>query len=171
MYVQGNYPYCYNQVNCREYPSVLNDPSVFYVEDNKMFRQGAITNKKSQTVQPLSEDEIKQIDQMIAELQELRELRKLPLEEQFEKLDMTEEADQDEKDLDSTELLRKRRLEEDEPDPEDEDNISQNKSKYSVLKYNQASISGDKLMQKLRGNYKISELGDNLMKNLGVTNG
>jgi len=122
------------------------------------FRQGSIINKKSvKTIHPISEDEIKQIDQMIAELEEIRELRRLPLEEQFEKLDMTEE---DEKDLDSDELLRKRRLEE----------SKTRKSKYSVLEYSQASVSGDKLMKKLRGNYKISEQGDNLMQNLGVRN-
>jgi len=163
MYVQGNYPHCYNQVNCREYPSVLNDPSVFYVEDNKMFRHGAITNKKSQTIQPLSEDEKEQIDQMIAELEELRILRRLPLEQQFDKLD---EAEQDEKDLDPTELLRKRRLEKDKT-PDDNDHIEQ--SKYSVLDYHIGSVSDDKFMQKLKGNYKIIESGDQLMKNLGAS--
>jgi len=126
--------------------------------EHLQFRQGSIINKKSvKTIQPLSENEIEQIDQMIAELEELRVLRRLPLEQQFEKLDMTEE---DEKDLEPDELLRKRRLEE----------SKTRKSKYSVLEYNQASVSGDKLMQKIRGNYKISEQGDNLMKNLGVTN-
>jgi len=125
--------------------------------EHLQFRQGSIINKKSvKTVQPLSENEIEQIDQMIAELEELRVLRRLPLEQQFEKLDMTE----DEKDLDSDELLRKRRLEE----------SKTRKSKYSVLEYNQASVSGDKLIQKIKGNYKISECGDSLMKNLGVTN-
>jgi len=121
------------------------------------FRQGSIINKKSvKTIQPISENEIEQIDQMIAELEELRILRRLPLEEQFEKLDMTEE---DEKDLESDELLRKRRLEE----------SKTHESKYSVLKYNQASVD-DNFMKKLNGNYKISEQGDNLMKNLGVSN-
>ena len=161
MYVQGNYPYCYNQVNCREYPSVLNDPSVYYVEDNKMFRQVSITNKKSKTIQPLSEDEIKQVDQMILELEELRQLRKLPLEEQFDKLDMTEE---DEKDFDSRELLRKRRLEPFEPVKEER------AKKHSVLEYNTGSIeSDDKFMQKLKGNYKIAEHGDNILKSIGVS--
>jgi len=166
MYVQGNYPYCYNQVNCREYPSVKNDPSVYYVEDNKMFRQGSIISKKSvKTIQPLSEDEKEQIDQMIAELEEIRVLRRLPLEQQFDKLD---EAEEDEKDLDSTELLRKRRLEKDKT-PDDNDHIEQSKSKYSVLDYHIGSVSGDKLLSKLKGNYKISEDGDQLMKNLGVS--
>jgi len=121
------------------------------------FRQGSIINKKSvKTIQPLSENEIEQIDQMIAELEELRVLRRLPLEQQFEKLDMTEE---DEKDLEPDELLQKRRLEE----------SKTHESKYSVLKYNQASVD-DNFMKKLNGNYKISEQGDNLMKNLGVSN-
>jgi len=125
----------------------------------KQFRQGSIIKPKlAQSVIPkFNAKAIEEIDNIIAELEELQVLRKLPLDEQFNKLD---EAEEDEKDLDSDELLQKRRLEE----------SKTHESKYSVLEYNQASVSGDKLMQKLKGNYKISEQGDNLMKNLGVSN-
>jgi len=160
MYVQGNYPYCFNQVNCREYPSVKNDPSVFYVKDNSMIRQATIIKSSKSSLIA-----IKEIDKIIAEIEEIEKLRHLPIEEQFDRLD---EAEQDEKDLDGDELLRKRRLEKDKT-PDDNDHIEQNKSRYSVLEYNQASVD-DNFMKKLNGNYKISECGDSLMKNLGATN-
>jgi len=156
MYVMGNYPKCYNQVNAREYPSVIKDPRVFYVADNKMFRQASIIKTKSY------EKDIEEIDKMISELEELNELQKLPFEEQVKRL---EESEEDEKDLDSDELLRKRRLEEDEPDSKTQE------SKYSVLSYHVGSVeSGDKFMQKLKGNYKIFEQGDKLMQSIGVNN-
>jgi len=124
------------------------------------FRQGAITKIKSTNSkiinsrsQKLNAKAIQEIDNIIAELEELQVLRKLPLDEQFNKLD---EAEEDEKELSSDELLRKRRLENE-------------SSGYSVLEYNQASVD-DNFMKKLNGNYKISEQGDSLMKNLGVTN-
>lgn len=133
------------------------------------FRQGVITKIKStnkakivNSRSPKSyEKDIEEIDKMIAELEELEELQTLPLEEQVKRL---EESEEDEHDLDSTELLRKRRLEEDEPDSQ-----STQESKYSVLAYHTGSVSGDKLMQKLKGNYKISENGDKLMKRLGAS--
>jgi len=140
--------------------------------EHLMFRHGTIiktkpTDKKEEIVKAKDYSQsIQAIDQMIAELEELRVLRRLPLEQQFDKLD---EAEEDEHDLDSDELLKKRRLEKDKT-PDDNDHIEQSKSRYSVLEYHQGSISGDKFMQKLKGNYQFSEDGDQLMKNLGVTN-
>jgi len=140
--------------------------------EHLQFRQGAITKiksttNKSKTVQsrsPINQNEspkfneknIEDIDKIIAELEELEELRHLPFEEQVKRL---EEAEENEQDLDSDELLKKRRLEE----------SKTHESKYSVLDYHIGSVSGDKLMQKIKGNYKISEDGDKLMKNLGAS--
>lgn len=130
--------------------------------EHLQFRQGAITKIKSttnkaKTVNPKSyEKDIEEIEKIIAELEELEELRKLPHEEQVKRL---EEAEEDEEDLDGDELLKKRRLEE----------SKTHESKYSVLDYHVGSVSGDKLMQKLKGNYKISENGDKLMKRLGAS--
>jgi len=128
------------------------------------FRQGAITKIKSTNNKIINsrslesfEKNIEDIDKMIFELEELNELQKLPFDEQVKRL---EEAEEDEKDLDSDELLQKRRLEE----------SKTHESKYSVLDYHIGSVSGDKLMQKLKGNYKISESGDKLMQKLGATN-
>jgi len=123
------------------------------------FRQGAITKIKSTNSkiinsrsQKFNAKALAEIDNIIAELEELQVLRRLPQDEQLNKLD---EAEEDEKDLEPDEILRKRRLENE-------------SSGYSVLKYNQGSVD-DNFMQKLKGNYKISEQGDSLMKNLGVS--
>jgi len=134
--------------------------------EHLQFRQGAITKIKSTTnkakiVNSKSyEKSIEEIDKMLAELDELRELSKLPHDEQVKRL---EEAEEEEDDLDSSELLRKRRLEEDEPD-----NQSTQESKYSVLDYHVGSVSGDQFLSKLKGNYKISQNGDKLMQKLGA---
>ena len=134
--------------------------------EHLQFRQGVITkikstNKAKFVCSKSYEKSIEDIDKVIAELEELEELRKLPFEEQVKRL---EEAEEDEHDLDGDELLKKRRLEEDEPDSKTHE------SKYSVLSYHTGSVSGDKLMQKLKGNYKISENGDKLMTDLGADN-
>ena len=73
--------------------------------------------------------------------------------------------------------LERRRLEETDAEPEkDIDPVEElekhriKDSKYSVLAYHVGSVSGDQFMQKLSGNFKVSEEGDSLMKSLGVSN-
>jgi len=161
MYVQGNYPYCYNQVNCREYPSVKNDPSVYYVEDNKMFRQASIIKAKSY------EKHILEIDKIIVEIEELEKLQMLPHEEQVKRL---EEAEEDEEDFDSDELLKKRRLETFEPqdDPDDaklgaeieSEKHSQYQGTYHALEYKTASL--ENFYKKIDS--RVSTEGDSFMR-------
>jgi len=132
--------------------------------EHLQFRQGTIIKPKStnKTNSESYEKSIEDIEKVIADLLELQELRKLPFEEQVRLL---EEAEEDEEDLDGDELLKKRRLETFEPE---DDELKA--SRYSVLSYHIGSVSGDKLMQKLKGNYKISENGDKLMQKLGADN-
>ncbi len=94
------------------------------------------------------------------------------LNKSLDELDILEENKLRLEKLQNTEL-EERRKEENEDSTEDEDKDVLEKrredAKYSVLKYHEGSISGDKLMKKLKGNYQFSENGDQLMKNLGAT--
>jgi len=110
------------------------------------FRQADIIKTKSTQAEipKFTKQDIEDINTTISELEELKMLRKLPLDEQFNRLEQTEE---DEKDLDPHELLMKRRLERDEEPNED-----------------------DIFMKKLEGNYKKICRGDKLMQTLGAIN-
>jgi len=93
-----------------------------------LFRQADIIKlKNTQAELPkFNEKDIEDIKKMIGELEELKMLRKLPLDEQFDKLEQTEEKEK----------------EEEEPDIDD---IFMQKLEGNYKK----STHGDKLMQKL----------------------
>jgi len=159
----GNYPKCYNQVNDREYPSVLKDPRVFWVA-NRTFRQASVKTRSAND---------NEMDLIRREIEIIKKIRDLPIDDQGK---MFAELEELEMLRGNEDILKERRKEENQDSTEDEDEDVLEKrriedaSKYSVLSYHVGSVSGDKLMKKLRGNYQISEDGDDLMKNLGVTN-
>jgi len=125
-----------------------------------MFRQASIIKSKSY------QNDIIEIQKMIVELQELKELQKLPHEEQVKRL---EEAEDDE-DLDSDELLKKRRLETFEPqdDPDDaklgaeieSEKHSQYQGTYHALEYKTASL--ENFYKKIDS--RVSTEGDSFMR-------
>ena len=172
----GNYPKCYTQINENRNLGILNDPRVFQVAP-KLFRQASKTKGR---VSSMNEDErkksIKELEQLLEEVKELEKIVKLPEIEQGDALDELDElnklspeeqlkrleAEENEDDLDSDELLRKRRLENDDPDALKRNRDVENAKlaamqqadkdvRYSVLSYLVAStgVSGDSFMKKL----------------------
>jgi len=91
-----------------------------------------------------------ELDRLEEDKLKLREEANTELEERRkeENQDTTEDEDED--------VLEKRRIE--------------NSSKYSVLSYHVGSVSGDKLLSKLKGNYKECENGDSLLQAIGASN-
>jgi len=159
MYVMGNYPKCYNQVNAREYPSVLKDSRVFWV-GNRIIRQASVTRSADPEE---TEKRIKELEKIIADVEEIKDLLKLSPEEQ---LKILEDAEEDEDDLDSHNLLLKRRLEKDEVDePEDALMASERESAkyagtYHALEYKTASL--ENFYKKIDS--RVSTEGDSFMR-------
>lgn len=182
MYVMGNYPKCYVQVD-ESNTQLICDPRVYKVND-RFFRTASITKTPGKSV--------REIQLLRKELAVLHAIAKLPTKLQSGALDELEEL----KDAEDTELeerrkeenedstpdidpdvLKKRRLEEDRkrefPDPDDAKlkaelesmNQTQYSGKRSILEYKTASL--DSYFKKL--NYRIAEPGDKFLMELGCS--
>ena len=139
--------------------------------EHLLFRQGAIIKPKSESIEKSANDN--EMDLIRREIEIIKKIRDLPIDDQEKMF-----ADLEELEIlrGNKDMLKERRLEDNQDSTEDEDEDVLKKrriedaSRYSVLSYHVGSISGDKFMQKLKGNYKQCVNGDSILQAIGASN-
>ncbi len=149
--------------------------------EQKLFRVASKTKTSND-----NEKEIREIDEMLAEIEELKEFLDLEPDEQLNRLEQSENEleerrlEENEESKPDKDELKKRRLESDfkreyekpEDNKERLEIESNRQAKYHVLSYHVGSIQkekGDGFMRKIIEGHKEIENGDSFMQDLGVS--